>query len=86
LYVKLYQAAKAKDAAQISPLQANVMQVCQRIYNAEPGSISYLKGLKCALSLLGICPDTLAGSWQKFQPPSREKIKQFLLEIGLAKH
>ena len=78
LYVKLYNACVARDFDQIETLQQKVMQISTTIYKVGQYGSSYLKGLKCALSLMGICNDTLAQPFQRFNEPERIKIKNFL--------
>ena len=49
------------------------------IYTVGKHGSSYLKGLKCALSLLGIINDDFVASpFYKFEAPEREKIRQAL--------
>ena len=68
LYVGMYEAAKAGDLKRIVKLQQLIMQIS-----------SYLKGLKCALSLLGIIKDDFVASpFYKFNAPEREKIREAL--------
>ena len=60
LYVSLYNAAKNADMEEVRRLQEKVMQISATIYTVGQHGSSYLKGLKCALSLLGICSDYVA--------------------------
>lgn len=78
LYVNLYNAAVAHDWETINRLQRIVMQISSSIYTVGQHSSSYLKGLKCALSLLGICDDFVAAPFQRFNAPEREKIRKAL--------
>jgi 4-hydroxy-tetrahydrodipicolinate synthase len=78
IYVNLYQAAVDKDFNKISELQNKVMQISTTIYNVGKYDSSYLKGLKCALSLQGLCSDFMAEPFHRFDPPEREKIKNAL--------
>ena len=83
LYVDLYNAAKAEDTETIQPLQSKVMQISTTIYTQGKYGSSYLKGLKCALSLLGICSDTLALPFVKFGAEERSKISEAITQLGL---
>jgi dihydrodipicolinate synthase/N-acetylneuraminate lyase len=74
LYVDLYQAAVEKDFDKIKPLQEKVMQISSLIYTVGRYGSSYLKGLKCALSVMGICDDYLADPFHRFRSEEREKI------------
>ena len=81
LYVSLYDAAKRHDIAEVQRLQKIVMQISSTIYNVGQHGSSYLKGLKCALSLLGICGDTLAEPFFHFREPERLKVKAALDKV-----
>ena len=82
LYVELYNAASNHEMEKIQTLQQKVMQISTLIYQVGQFNSSYLKGLKCALSVMGICNDTLTEPFEKFNPPERKKIEQALKEIN----
>ncbi len=52
------------------------------IYTVGKYGSSYLKGVKCALSLLGICDDYLSWPYRKFRAEERERIRKALEELG----
>ena len=53
------------------------MQISTSIYTVGKHGSSYLKGLKCALSLLGIINDDFVASpFYKFDAPERDRIRQ----------
>ncbi|MDR0712027.1 MAG: dihydrodipicolinate synthase family protein [Prevotellaceae bacterium] len=81
LYVSLYNAAVAKDFDRILPLQQKVMQVSNLLYNVGRYGSSYLKGVKSALSVKGICSDVLATPFEHFYEKEREQIREALMEI-----
>ena len=83
LYVELYNAARNRDLDKIQTLQGKVMQISSTIYNVGSFGSSYLKGLKCALSVLGICSDFMAEPFHRFNEPEREKIKKALKALHL---
>jgi 2-dehydro-3-deoxy-D-pentonate aldolase len=60
LYVKMYDAAIAKDFQTMIPLQKMIIQISSSIYNVDRSSSQYLRGLKTALSLMGMCDDFLS--------------------------
>ena len=60
LYVAMYNAAEAGDLKKVRELQRRIMQISTTIYTVGKYSSSYLKGVKCALSLLGICDGYLS--------------------------
>lgn len=83
LYVDLYNAAHAKDIERVQMLHRKVMQISSSIYSIGSFGSSYLKGVKCTLSLLGICNDFLAAPFNKFGEEHKEKIRKALNELDL---
>jgi 4-hydroxy-tetrahydrodipicolinate synthase len=82
LYVAMYEAARAGQLDRIRHLQQLIMQISTSIYTVGRHGSSYLKGLKCALSLLGIINDDFVASpFYKFNEPEREKIRQALAAL-----
>lgn len=79
LYVALYNAAKEGDLKKVWHLQQLVMQISTTIYTVGKYGSSYLKGLKCACSLLGVIKDDfVAAPFHKFNEPERNKIREAL--------
>jgi 4-hydroxy-tetrahydrodipicolinate synthase len=58
------------------------MQISTTIYKVGHHGSSYLKGLKCALSVMGICSDFMAEPFHRFKEPERVKIRQLLEELN----
>ena len=83
LYVSLYNAAKNADMEEVRRLQEKVMQISATIYTVGQHGSSYLKGLKCALSLLGICSDYVAAPFHKIEQRERGKIWKALQNLGV---
>ncbi len=84
LYVAMYDAARAHDIERVLQLQKYIMQISTSIYTVGKHGSSYLKGLKCALSLLGIINDDFVASpFYKFEDPEREKIRQALSALPI---
>ena len=83
LYVDLYNAACAREMEKVRSLQARVMEISTRIYRTGSYGSSYLKGVKCALSCLGVCDDFMAEPFQRFSPEKREIIRNHLVAVGL---
>jgi dihydrodipicolinate synthase/N-acetylneuraminate lyase len=82
LYVDLYRASLNRDFEKIIPLQNTIMKISTSIYNVGHYGSSYLKGLKCALSLMGLCNDFMAEPFRKFREPERLKVKNLLEELN----
>jgi 4-hydroxy-tetrahydrodipicolinate synthase len=84
LYVAMYDAAVRHDIERVLQLQQLIMQISTSIYTVGKHGSSYLKGLKCALSLLGIINDDFVASpFYKFEAPEREKIRQALAALPM---
>lgn len=83
LYVDLYDAARSRDMETMEALHKRVMQISTSIYGVGRYHSSYLKGLKCALSCMGICSDFLAEPFHRFRSAEHEVIRRHLEEIGI---
>jgi 4-hydroxy-tetrahydrodipicolinate synthase len=83
LYVDLYNAAATQNMAKVKRLQAIVMQISATIYSVGSFGSSYLKGVKCGLSVLGICNDFLASPFNKFDEEHRNRIRLAIDDLPL---
>lgn len=84
-FVDIYNAAVKGDIARVRELQERIMRVSSLIYGVGHHNSSFVKGVKCALSLMGICSDTLAEPRVPFNPADREIIRSRLVELGALK-
>jgi 4-hydroxy-tetrahydrodipicolinate synthase len=82
LFVDLYQAAARGDIDTVVVLQAKVMKLSSTVYSVGQHASAFLKGVKCALSCLGICDDAMAEPFQRFRNSEREQIQRYLQELG----
>jgi 4-hydroxy-tetrahydrodipicolinate synthase len=81
LYVQLYEAAARGDRGMVSRLQEIVMAVSTGVYTiGDPGS-SYLRGLKTALSILGIGNGIMAEPYQPLSPAERDQLGRVLSNV-----
>lgn len=83
LFVGIYQAVMAGDWEQVALLQKEVVRLQETIYSVAHHDSSFLRGVKCALSCLGICDDFLAPPLYRLKPKQREKVKQYLELLDL---
>ncbi len=81
LYVKIYEAARRQDIAALLPLHQELFALRQ-LYSKGRFASSFIKGVKCSLSLMGICSDFMAEPFHAFQSKEREEIKTLLKEIA----
>ena len=82
LYVDLYHAAASHDLEKVQVLRDKVMQISTSIYKVGRFGSSYLKGLKCALSVMGICSDFMAEPFHRFNEPERKRIEEALEQLN----
>ena len=83
LYVDLYDAAVARKLDQLRALHEKVMQISRLIYHGVPATTGYLKGIKCALSLMGICGDTMEFPLIPLAGAEKDTIRKNLAELDL---
>jgi dihydrodipicolinate synthase/N-acetylneuraminate lyase len=67
LYVKLVEAHRAGNLARAQELQQQIQRVSDSFYRIGKYSSSIIKGIKCALSCLGICDDFMAEPFHRFR-------------------
>lgn len=82
LFVDFYDAASRGDAVSVEKLQKRVLAL-GRIYHVGRHTSAIIKGLKCALSLLGICDDFMAEPFHRFREPERAQVRMLMEEMGL---
>lgn len=83
LYVAMYEAALEKDFERMSSLQENILQVSSSLYTIGSSPAKYLQGVKCALSLMGICSDTLAFPYRSFGDDEKTEVEKSLNQLDL---
>jgi 4-hydroxy-tetrahydrodipicolinate synthase len=82
LFVGLHRAALCGDAPRAAALQERLLSL-GRIYRIGRHASAVIKGMKCALALMGICDDRMAEPFERFHPPERERVRAVLAELGL---
>ncbi len=83
LYVQLYEAARDRDLDHVAALHRQVLRVSSGLYALGGYGAGVAKGLKCALSILGICVDFLAEPFPRLDPSQRTRVEQELRDLGL---
>ena len=83
LYVSMYETSMKGDLKKMGELHEKIMKISSSIYSVGKYGSSYLKGLKCALSVMGICNDFMAEPFHKFRESERQIIRQHLIGLGL---
>jgi 2-dehydro-3-deoxy-D-pentonate aldolase len=81
LYVQLYEAAARGDRETVDRLQKIVMTISAGVYTVGESGSSYLRGLKTALSVLGIGNGFMAEPYQPLTDEDRERLGRVLCEV-----
>ena len=82
LYVELYRrVTSGAYPGPIQELEAVVMRISEAVYHRSPAASSYLRGMKCALSLLGRCGNVLAEPYQPYGTAEAEMMRKVLIQV-----
>lgn len=82
VFVELYNACVMKDLKKIEELREIVMNINNTIYSIGRHNSRILKGIKCCLSVMGICEDYLALPLRRFRKEEQIKIEAALKQLG----
>jgi 4-hydroxy-tetrahydrodipicolinate synthase len=82
LFVDLYNSAATDDWKRVDKLQKTLLQL-GKIYQIGKHTSAVIKGIKCALSLQGVCSGEMAEPFTPFRKPERERVKLVLEFLGL---
>ncbi len=82
LLVGLYDATLRGDTATVERLQARLVQLGE-VYKVGRHASTVIKGVKCALNLMGICSGELAEPLRAFNEPERRIVAERLTALGL---
>jgi len=81
LFVDLYEASANGDIEKIQLLHKVMMRIYNTIYSVSKTTSRYTLGIKCALSVMGICNDYAAHPLRKFDEEKRLKMETYIAEI-----
>lgn len=81
LYVDLYNAAINKDLEECIRLHKLVIDISNAIYSVGQYGSSYLKGVKSALSVMGICNDFVSEPFHRFRCTEKSSIEETLKDL-----
>ena len=76
LYVALYEAAAAHDVNRVAALRQHVVQFNQAIYRSAEHNP--LRGLKSALSVLGICGTHVTPPLRPYSSAEQDRVQEYL--------
>lgn len=83
LFVKSFQAAECRNRQEIDRLQIDIEKVGTLYSIAGTAAAGYLRGLKCALEVMGLCSGGLATPFRSAEEPERSKIAALVKSLGL---
>jgi 4-hydroxy-tetrahydrodipicolinate synthase len=83
LYVELHAAAARGDLQRVRELHSLVIQISERIYTVGQHPSSVIKGIKCAVSCLGLAGDFMAEPFHRFRGSERKIIESAIHELRL---
>jgi 4-hydroxy-tetrahydrodipicolinate synthase len=83
LFVALYEAAAAHDVIRVSALQQLAVQFDNAVYRSADHAANPVRGLKCALSLMGICSNDLTPPLSAYSSKEHERVQQYLREVDV---
>lgn len=83
LYVRICELALSGEEGELEPLQEKVRQISSGVYNVGESESSYLRGLKCAASILGLCSPAMAEPYAPLTASERSQIRENLLKIKI---
>ena len=81
LFVDLFNASVDRDLDKIAILRDKVMIIDSTIYSVGKHTSRIVKGIKCALSVMGICNDYMALPFLQYGKEERRKIEQYVKEL-----
>jgi 2-dehydro-3-deoxy-D-pentonate aldolase len=82
LFVDLYNASVERDLDMIATLREKVILIDNTIFSVGKHKSRIIKGIKCSLSVMGICNDYVALPLRKFKSEERKKIEQHVLDLS----
>jgi len=84
LYVELYNAAVKRDMEKLTELHQKVVQISMSIYSVGKYGSRILKGIKCSLSLMGICNDFISEPFHRFRESEKQSISKAFKEMEMS--
>ena len=82
LFVSIYEAAVCADLAEVQRLEREILNLADQIYTMGQGVSGYMRGLKCALSCVGLCKDILSPPYEPLGADNRQTIADRLASLN----
>ena len=81
LYVQLCEATRNGDLPRSRQLHGQVMDISNSLYRVGHHASAVIKGIKCALSCMGVCDDFMAEPFHRFRAEARARVQEQLSEL-----
>jgi 4-hydroxy-tetrahydrodipicolinate synthase len=78
LFVELYEAAEARDMTRVTVLHQQAIQFDNAVYRSTTHPANPVRGIKCALSLMGICSANFTLPLQPYSHQERDRVQKYL--------
>jgi dihydrodipicolinate synthase/N-acetylneuraminate lyase len=82
LYVRTYEAARDGNLTRAREGHNRIRRLSERLYHVGHHPSTVIKGMKSALSCIGICNDFMAEPFSRFRQPERDRIQAALEELS----
>ncbi len=81
LYVSLFESARSGDCIRAQLCHTSVLRVSAALYRIGHHPSAIIKGIKCALTCLGVCDDFMAEPFHRFRAGERTLVEERLAEL-----
>lgn len=82
LFVQLYDAVRNREGSRVTRLQRSLASL-SGIYSVGRTAACVVQGMKCALSLLGVCGETMTVPFAPLNPRQRDRVRAVLEDLSL---
>ena len=83
LYVGLFNAAERRDIDEVVRYHKRIMDISCALYGIGQFNSGFVKSIKCALSISGICNDYLADPFHRFREKERKLVRKCMEDLDL---
>jgi dihydrodipicolinate synthase/N-acetylneuraminate lyase len=83
LFVALYEAAVSHDVSRVAALHQQVVQFDNAVYRSAAHPANPLRGLKCALSCMGICSNHVTLPLRPYSREESDRVEKYLQGVDL---
>jgi len=82
LFVQSYEAAAAGNLEKAKEYQDRIMYLSNSLYGLDRSSdASFLRGIKCALGVKGICSPYVAYPYRQYDGETKKKVEEIVADL-----